>query len=64
MTAESVCGNRMQCCATAHLFPTPLSLTSPWKLEIGHGGSMYTRETDNHYKPGLACFTECQDFRK
>lgn len=42
-----VCENRINC---TRFFLAPSSATSLWKLEIGHGGSIYTIEIVKYYQ--------------
>lgn len=37
----------------AHLFPIPLSVTSQWWPEIGHGRIIYTTEIGKFYESRL-----------
>ena len=39
----------------AHLFPTALSVTSFWQLEIGHNGIIYSPEIGEHYRSKVFC---------
>lgn len=41
----------------AQLLPTLCSVMSHWQLEIGHGGSVYTKETGTQNKLEFFIFT-------